>query len=104
MTAILAARIALFEALCEDIKEKAVRGELKVAHVCELRDDLIAISRQPLLPPFAKGLINQAYARADVVERYLNMEEPPHVSPMLRDAVSVLCETLGQLKAKLEPT
>ena len=47
-------------------------------------------------------MINQSYARADAVERYLNMDDPPHVSAQLQYTVKALCETLGALKIKLE--
>lgn len=46
--------------------------------------------------------MNQAYARTDAVERYLNMDDPPHVSPLLEYSVRALCETLTELKGKLE--
>lgn len=99
---VLAARIALFEALCADMREKAVRGALKVSDVRALRNDLVEIGDRAAMSSFARGLMNQAYVRADSVERYLNMDEPPHVSGLLQDTVKVLCETLGELKSELE--
>lgn len=99
---LLADRIALFVALCDEIKEKAARGSLKVSHVEALRDDLVAIGQDSAISSYARGLINQSYARADAVERYLNMDDPPHVSAQLQYTVKALCETLGALKIKLE--
>lgn len=99
---VLAARIALFEALCEDIREKAVRGSLKVSDVEALRDDLVAIGSRLDINPLARGLMNQALAQTDAVERYLNMDAPTAVSPMLRSTVHTLCHTLADLKTRLE--
>lgn len=52
---VLAARIALFEALCADIREKAGRGALKISDVEALRDDLVAIGNDTGISPFARA-------------------------------------------------
>lgn len=101
---VLAERIALFQALCADISEKAVRGSLKVSDVAALRDDLISIGNNTAMSSSARGVMNQAYARTDSVERYLDMDDPSHLSPLLQYTVKGLCEALEELKAKLEPT
>ena len=51
---LLADRIALFVALCEEIKEKAARGSLKVSHVEALRDDLVAIGKDSAISPMPR--------------------------------------------------
>lgn len=101
---VLAARIARFQALCADIRDKAVRGSLKVGDVEALRDDLISIGNNTDMSSSARGVMNQAYARTDAVERYLDMDDPPHLSPLLQYTVKGLCEALGELKEMLDPT
>lgn len=62
----------------------------------------MAIGNDSAISSYARGLINQSYHRADAVERYLNMDDPPHVSALLQYSVKALCETLGELKTKLQ--
>lgn len=98
----LDARIALFEALCEEIREKSKRGVLQVGDIQALRNDLVAVGTANTLRPHVRGQINLAMARADGVEQHLILNGPTLVTQSLLAAVKVLCETLGWLKAELE--
>ncbi len=52
---VLATRIELFRALCEDIKNNAGRGSLTSAEIQALRDDLLAAGNECELDALRKG-------------------------------------------------
>lgn len=98
---VLATRIELFRALCEDIKNNAGRGSLTSAEIQALRDDLLAAGNECELTPYAKGMMNQAYAYTSRADYHLSLTQQSEVSPPLKDTIVTLCEVLDELEKEL---